>query len=143
MKAKATIITAILLTTVLIFAAACGSVNSAAPAGNASSSSGANDIGNGSNVFLFEVTDDEGNVSAWNVHTNAATVGAALVEVGLIEGEEHDFGLMVSHVNGLRADYVEDGAWWSFHIDGEMAMEGVDTTDIKEGVTYAFVYTEA
>ena len=138
MKAKTIIV--ILLTTIFVFAAACGSTNTAAPGSNTGN---VQDIGSGSTVFLFEVTDDEGNVSAWNVHTDETTVGAALLETGLIEGEEHDFGLMVMFVNGLRADYVEDGAWWALYIDGEMAMEGVEAVDIKEGVTYAFIYSEA
>ena len=101
------------------------------------------DIGQGNTVFRFEVTGDNGIVSYWNVHTNAATVGEALVETGLIEGDVSEFGLMVHHVNGLRADYVEDGAWWAFYINGEMAMTGVDSTEIEEGVIYAFIFTEA
>jgi hypothetical protein len=108
-----------------------------------SGSGGSQDIGDGATVFLFEMTDDEGNVSSWNVYSNETTVGGALVEVGLIEGDVSDFGMMVSHVNGLRADFVEDSAWWAFYIDDEMAMVGVDSTDIEEGVTYAFVYTPA
>jgi len=106
-------------------------------------SGGAQDIGSGDTVFIFEVTDDEGNVSSWNVHTNQATVGGALVEAGLVSGDESAFGLMVTHVDGLRADFEEDGAFWAFYIDGEMAMEGVDATYIEDGVVYAFVYTPA
>jgi len=108
-----------------------------------SSLDGSQNIGEGATVFLFEATDNEGNVSTWSVHTNAATVGEALVEVGLIEGEVSDFGLMVLYVNGIRADYNEDGAYWAFYADGDFAVVGVDSTDIEEGVTYAFVYTEA
>jgi len=103
----------------------------------------AQDIGEGAKAFRFEATDGEGNVNVWNVHTNAATVGDALVEAGLIEGDVSDFGLMVSHVNGIRADFMEDNAYWAFYVDGEFAMVGVDSTDIEEGVTYAFIYTPA
>ena len=154
MKAKTKII-ALLLAAILILAAACGpagspsgqqperrqQANSGAPAEN--SMPVAQEIGEGAKVFLFEVTDGEGNVNAWNVKTDAETVGAALVEVGLIEGTVSDFGLMVTHVNRVRADFVEDGAYWAFYVDGDFAMAGVDSTDIEEGVTYAFVYTPA
>jgi len=141
----------LLLAAILIFSAACGAAgNPSEQLQNVDDESvalsnlnGAQNIGEGATVFLFEVTDGEGNVTSWNVSTNVATVGEALVEVSLIEGEISDFGMMVSHVNGIRADFVEDGAWWAFYIDGEMAMVGVDSTDIEEGVTYAFVYTEA
>jgi len=150
----------LLLAVLLLFAAACSPASNAPeqqpqeqaqeqpqePAENASTESsptGAQDIGDGTTVFLFEVTDDKGNKSTWNVHTGETTVGEALVDAGLIDGVVSEFGLMVFSVNGLRADYDEDGAWWAFYIDGEMAMVGVDATDIEEGVIYAFVYTEA
>ena len=99
------------------------------------------EIGQGSTVFRFEVTNDEGSLSVWNVSTDETTVGAALLSVGLIDGDDSEWGLMVTHVNGLRADFNEDDAWWAFYIDGEMAPAGVDATDIEEGVTYAFVFT--
>jgi len=126
MKAKTIVV---LLMTLLFIVAACGS-SSNAPA-------------QGEKTFVFEVTDADGNVTSQTIRTTEATVGAALVDEGLIEGEVSDFGLMVTHVNGIRADFVEDEAWWAFYIDGEMAMAGVDDTDIEEGVTYAFVYTPA
>jgi len=99
--------------------------------------------GEGETVFRFEVTDDNGTVAVWNVHTDETTVGAALLEAGLIEGDMSDMGLMVKTVNGLRADFTEDGFWWAFYVDGEMAMAGVDSTDIEEGKVYAFVHTPA
>jgi len=155
-KMKTKTIAILLLAILLLFAAACdylGSTSGRQPQGQAQGQTpGANatndrtdaqDIGEGRTMFIFEVTDDDGDVSVWNVHTNETTVGAALIEVGLIDGNLSDFGLMVTHVNGLRADFTEDGAWWAFFIDGEMAMAGVDATDIKEGASYAFVYTPA
>jgi len=146
MKVKTLIV---LLAALLLFSAACGTSDNPSEEQIRSISDGrvplgipnnAQDIGEGATQFLFEVTDDEGVVTLWNVKTNAATVGAALDEVGLIERDETE---MVSHVNGIRADFIEDEAWWAFYIDGEMAMAGVDSTDIEEGTTYAFIYTPA
>ena len=143
--------TVLLLSVMVSISVACGTQGEAPvhqplpqEQGNTNSTStDVQDIGRGATYFLFEITDDDGNVSTWNINTDAITVGDALVRVGLIEGEQSEFGLMVLFVNGLRADYVEDGAWWAFYIDGEMAMEGVDTTKIEEGKTYAFIYTPA
>jgi len=103
----------------------------------------AQDIGEGAIRFNFLMFDGEDNALSWNVYTDETTVGAALLEVGLIDGEVSDFGLMVSHVNGIRADFNEDGAYWAFYIDYEFAMVGVDSTEIEEGVVYKFIYTEA
>ncbi|MCL2693970.1 MAG: DUF4430 domain-containing protein [Oscillospiraceae bacterium] len=101
------------------------------------------DIGQGEKAFRFEVMHRFESTTVWNVYTDEATIGAALLEAGLIDGEDGEWGLFVTHVNGIRADFVEDGYWWAFYIDGEMAMTGVDSALIEEGVTYAFVYTEA
>jgi len=100
----------------------------------------AQEIGEGTKSFRFEVTDGEGNINVWNIQTNAATLGEALDEHGFLERD--DTG-MVSHVNGLRADFFEDGAYWALFIGDDWAMEGVDTLVIEEGATYAFVYTPA
>ncbi|MCL2221386.1 MAG: DUF4430 domain-containing protein [Oscillospiraceae bacterium] len=98
-------------------------------------------IGQGSTVFMFEVTDNNGEKTVWEVHTDETTVGAALLALGLVDGDMSDFGLFVTAVNGLVADFDENQAWWAFYIDGEMAMVGADGADIEEGVVYAFVYT--
>ena len=97
-------------------------------------------IGEGGTVFRFEKIDEELNLFEWDVHTNEATVGAALLEVGLIAGDVHDWGLMVTSVNGVTADFNDGGAWWRFNIDGEMSMYGVTATYIEAGRTYTFVF---
>ncbi len=102
----------------------------------------ATDIGEGQTVFTFQVTDNTQKVSAWNVHTDKTTVGAALAELGLIKGDTSEFGLMVTEVNGLTADYNADKAYWAFFIDGQYAQTGVDSTNIEAGKVYAFVYTK-
>jgi hypothetical protein len=110
--------------------------NQQAPGGEAQ------DIGEGQTLFRFEVIGADGNTTAWNVHTDEDTIGAALIAVGLIEGEESAYGLYVKTVDGTTADYDVDQTYWAFHIDGEYAMSGVDATDIETGKTYAFVYTK-
>ena len=65
-------------------------------------------------------------------------MGDALLELGLIEGEEGAYGLYVKKVNGITADYDTDQTYWAFYINGEMAMTGVDATDIEAGSVYSF-----
>jgi len=128
-KAKKKIIL-LLMTTMLLITAACGSANDT-PANQTQK------------TFTLEVTDADGNVTTQTIRTTEETVGAALIKEGLIAGDESEFGLMVMYVNGIRADFVEDSAWWAFYIDDEMAMAGVDSIDIEDGVTYKFIYTPA
>ena len=94
--------------------------------------------GEGSTKFVFTVTDQEGNETEFEIHTDKETVGEALLELGLIEGDESEFGLYVKTVNGITADYDKDGVYWAFYINGEYASSGVDSTAITEGDTYSF-----
>ncbi len=95
-------------------------------------------LGQGSTVFTFVVVDGEGNEKVFEIHTDKTTVGDALLEEKLIEGEQGPYGLYVKTVNGTTLDYDKDGMYWSFYINGEYAMTGVDTTNVEEGTTYSF-----
>ena len=88
--------------------------------------------------FTFEVVDKDGNVTTFDITTDKATVGEALLEEGLIAGEAGQYGLYVTEVNGIVADYNVDQTYWAFYVDGAYASSGVDTTDVADGATYSF-----
>ena len=94
--------------------------------------------GEGSTAFFFNVVDKDGNVTKFEIHTDATTVGEALLELGLIEGDPGAYGLYVKKVNGITADYDIDGTYWAFSINGAYAMSGVDVTNVEAGATYEF-----
>ena len=96
------------------------------------------EVGEGDKSFTFVCTDSEGAQKKFAVKTNESTVGAALLENGLIDGENGAYGLYVKTVCGITADYDTDGTYWAFYIDGEYAMTGVDSTEIKDGSEYEF-----
>ena len=95
-------------------------------------------LGTGSTEFNMTVVDQEGSETQFEIHTDKETVGEALLELGLIEGEESEYGLYVKTVNGITADYDKDGTYWAFYINGEYASSGVDSTKIAEGESYSF-----
>lgn len=95
-------------------------------------------VGEGEVQFVFEIVDGEGNVTKMAVNTDKKTVGEALVDNALVEGEDSEYGLYVKTVNGITADYDVDQTYWAFYIDGEYAATGVDQTDIEAGSTYSF-----
>lgn len=95
-------------------------------------------LGEGSREFVFTVTGQDGDETEFEIHTDKETVGEALEEVGLIAGEESEYGLYVKTVNGVTADYDTDGKYWAFYINDEYAQTGVDAAEIKEGETYSF-----
>lgn len=98
------------------------------------------EIGEGSKSFVFEVHDSEGKISSITVNTNKNTVGEALLDYAIIDGEQGDYGLYVKSVNGIVADYATDGAYWAFYINGNYASTGVDLTEINEKDVYSFRY---
>ena len=97
-----------------------------------------NILGTGSTEFGLTVVDQEGSETQFEIHTDKETVGEALLELGLIAGEESEYGLYVKTVNGITADYDKDGTYWAFYINGEYASSGVDSTKITEGESYSF-----
>lgn len=98
-------------------------------------------LGDGAKALTVEVTAGEKTV-VFTVMTDAETVGAALSEAGLLEGEQGAYGLYVKKVNGMVADFDQDQTYWAFYAGGEYATAGVDTTAIEEGVTYQLVRTK-
>lgn len=93
-------------------------------------------IGTGATQFTLEVVDKEGKTTVFTVNTDKTTVGAALLELELIAGDESEYGLYVKTVNGVTLDYNTDGYYWAFFINGEYANTGVDSTDVAAGTVY-------
>ncbi len=100
-------------------------------------------LGQGEKEFMFTVTGKDGETEGFLIHTDEKTVGQALLNLGIIEGEDGPYGLFVKKVNGERADYDKDKVYWAFYIDGEYATHSVDKTEIEEGKVYAFKVTKA
>lgn len=95
-------------------------------------------LGEGEKTFAFTVADADGNETAFEIHTDGETVGEALLSLGLIAGDDSDYGLYVKEVNGITADYDVDGTYWAFYVNGEYASTGVDQTAVTDGDSYSF-----
>jgi len=88
--------------------------------------------------FTVVTTDLDGKETTHKIKTDAATVGEALIEEGLIKGHDTEYGLYVDEVNGIALDWDKDGKYWAFYINGEYAQTGVDTTNVEDGAVYTF-----
>lgn len=91
-----------------------------------------------SKSFTFEVVDQNGTMTSFDITTDKELVGEALLEEGLIVGEDGPYGLYVTEVNGIVADYNVNKTYWAFYIDGGYASSGVDMTEVVDGATYTF-----
>lgn len=100
------------------------------------------ELGAGEKLLEIKVTAEEKSI-VFTIRSDAETVGEALLENELVEGSEGAFGLYISHVNGIKAVYEEDGAYWAFHNrDGELMSTGVDMTMLHDGDVYELRYTK-
>ena len=128
---------ALFLSALMLLSLVGCSGNAGQTAGNKVIEDGAT-IGEGDKSFVTEVVDADGNTVKFTVQTNEKTVGEALQKLGVIDGEEGDYGLYIKTVNGITADYNKDGVYWAFYIDGEYALTSVDATEVTDGAVYAF-----
>ncbi|MBQ8232955.1 MAG: DUF4430 domain-containing protein [Lachnospiraceae bacterium] len=99
----------------------------------------------GSKEITIEVVDNEKKSTVYELKTDAEYLRQAMEEAeGLtFEGEEGQYGLSISIVNGLRADYTLDGAYWSFYVNDEYCNYGVDTQPVTDGDAFKIEYTAA
>ena len=70
-------------------------------------------LGQGEKSVMVLVVDDKGGENAFEVRTDEAFLMDALVGVELIEVEEVSWGYNITMVNGVKADYEKDQAYWS------------------------------
>ena len=99
------------------------------------------EFGKGAKTVEVEVKVEEQSVT-FTIHTDKEMLGDALLEHGLLEGEEGPYGLYVKKVNGMLADYDVNQHYWSLCKNGEYMMTGVDSTPIADGEHYEIVYAK-
>ena len=99
------------------------------------------ELGNGTKTVTVEVKALDKQVT-FTIKTDKTTVGEALFEHELIDGEQGAYGLYIKKVNGITADYDIDQSYWAFYVNGEYAMSGVDSTEIDENAVYQLEYTK-
>lgn len=94
----------------------------------------------GAKAYTLTVVDAEGKETVHALTTDEEMLGTALLNEGLIEGSESEYGLFVTKVDGIEADSSNE-EWWYLTIDGEMSMTGVDSTPVEDGGKYEFTLT--
>ena len=100
------------------------------------------ELGEGSKTVYVKVTDDKNKTITFTIHTNEEYLGKALLNNGVIKGNDGQYGIYITHVNGLEANYDKDKAYWGFFKNGEYMMTGVDQTKFEDGETYELVYVK-
>lgn len=97
----------------------------------------------GAKTYTLTVVHADKNSKDFTLHTDEEYLGAALKNENLISGSESEFGMMVEVVDGERAIWDKDGAYWAFYIGEEYANTGVDATPVNDGDSFKLEYTLA
>lgn len=137
-KILATLLALLLITAIAGCGADTPAETTAAPNETAAAPAEVTSLGEGQYTFTFTATFLDGSAEYYNISTDCATVGEALLALGLIEGEAGQFGLYVKSVCGVVADYNIDQTYWALYTDGEMAMAGVDSISSADVASVEF-----
>ena len=92
----------------------------------------------GSKGYAVTVVHKDGTVKEFSYRTDEEYLAGALLEEGLVSGEDGPYGLYVKTVDGETLDYDTHKKYWAFYENGTQAMTGVDKTDVVGGAVYAF-----
>jgi hypothetical protein len=139
-KTAYSVISLVLVFACLFSFAACGKETPEGLWATATHQSDA-EFGEGAKTVTVQVKAGEKAIT-FTIHTDAETLGEALLAHELIAGDMGDFGLYIKQVNGITADYDVDQSYWGFYKGGEYMMTGVDTTVIADGEAYELVYSK-
>ena len=93
-------------------------------------------VGEGSKTVKITV-EAENQYIIITLKTDKAKLGDALYSEGLINDAS-----FFNVLNGIKADWDKDQAYWAFYQGEEYMMAGVNDTAISGGESYRFVYTK-
>lgn len=97
----------------------------------------------GSKEVKITVVDDKGEETSYEIKTDAEYLKQAMEEADGLEysGEESDYGLMIDTINGVKADYDADGAYWGFYVNGEYCNYGIEEQVVNDQDEFTITYT--
>ena len=99
-------------------------------------------MGEGAKTVTVDVVTPDKTVT-FTIKTDAETLGEALLENKLIEGEQGAYGMYIKKVIGIEADYDKTKTYWAVTKNGEYMSVGVDGEEISGGEKYELTLTEA
>ena len=101
----------------------------------------------GSKTVSLTVVDMDVKETNYNIKTDALVLKELMDQLEKdgfsYGGSESEYGLMVDTINGVRADYTLDGAYWSFYVNDEYCNYGVSEQPVNDGDSFEIVYTPA
>ena len=99
------------------------------------------EAGEGLKHITVTVTHGDGGERQFSYDTEAGYLGEVLTEAGLVSGEEGEFGLFITEVDGETADSSRQ-EWWCITLEGAMVNTSADATPLEDGAQYELTLME-
>lgn len=101
----------------------------------------------GSKHVVLEVKDNDGHVKGYQTDTNAVYLVELMDELKAstdftYEAEGGDYGLFVTSVNNLLADYDTTQCYWAIYVNGEYGSYGISEQPVADGDTFILAYEQ-
>lgn len=98
----------------------------------------------GSKSITITVVNAAAQEKTFPLRTDASYLLQAMDECeGLAySGTESAYGLMITEINGERAVYEENGAYWGFFVNGDYCNYGVSEQPVHDGDAFVIAYTK-
>ena len=94
----------------------------------------------GQKTITVSVVDKDGASEEFTYQTDREFLGEVLQDEKLVEGEEGEFGLFITSVNGIAAD-ESNQEWWCITKTGEQVNTSADQTPIADGEAFELTLT--
>lgn len=99
----------------------------------------------GTKAYTVAVVDKDGNSKEYTGKTDAEFLRGLMDELTAggdfsYAGDDSDYGLYITTINGVTADYNADGAYWSIYVNEEYGQFGADAQPVNDGDSFKFVY---
>ena len=100
----------------------------------------------GSKSVTILVTGSSGETREYRCSTDAEYLKQAMDELAEADpafsytGSGGSYGIMIDTINGEKADYTKDGAYWALYVNGEYGSYGADAQPVNDGDTYEWRY---
>ena len=99
----------------------------------------------GQRAWHFVVVDDKGASKEYKGKTDTQFLKGLMDELKAkgdftYEGTDGEYGLYIDSVNGLKADYNVDKAYWAIYVNGEYGQLGADTQPVNDGDSFKLAY---
>ena len=93
----------------------------------------------GTKAITVNVIHSDNSVRTFKYKTDVEYLSDVVVSDGLVQGEQAEYGLWITTVDGEVADASKE-EWWGILVNGDLGQYGVDAQPIADGDIYEFKF---